>query len=726
MIYLFNIVAEAMSLKQQHTSYTKVKVFKRGVALIALTLSSFACTQVPTGLEPPPPPNDPNLSAANQAFLKGDWNTLRALLSRLPGDGALLSQSLFYQAVILGFEKPKKAASRLKELQVNADKQLRQRATLYRLLFKARAGECLLTEGPLRRVYWPKAKSLPQGTRLLLEEALRGCDERNHAQHEKVKRLDHSLKSTPTSTVESNAKQEGQAKQEDQASKLSKDPKAESTASTKSTTAPNKTQEKKQEKASSNLNHFNHLSVEQRRGVTPYLQLWLPLELRVNQKEAEQKEARISPLNILLAESTPLFVDQREQQGERVELERLDIQVEGKDSVSTRIAELRSEVDALIAVTPNQALHQEVLAAVKTQQRPLFILTPYPLETEQEIEQSKSNLAIQEPSNKPAGNDTSKATAETAITDKQENSSQAPIWRIFPDQKLIISSLAKVANQNKSQGVGILLPQGKLGMKLLQSFQTELSHLGIKNIKYRMLSSTENWETVAQELRKWPVDTFIFTSLPTLSITSLVTHLASKGLWSAPRQQFSQVLALEGEQGKDTYRRFILWPSLYDQSVLDQVGRYLEGARTVSPVLKESDSFKALDQTLVKEVGRGAQILDALMQDVLLFIDEAIRLSEVKQITLKEAFSKLTISSKYLIGLDFTKNNALKELYEIEVHNQQFRLFKAQAELENSLSKPQAEDSAHSSESASESTTMEQAREQTREQSVDSDQEDAQ
>ena len=72
-------------------------------------------------------------------------------------------------------------------------------------MFKARAGECLLTEGPLRRVYWPKAKTLPQGTRLLLEEALRGCDERNQAQHDQVKRLDATVKVVERPKVESSS-----------------------------------------------------------------------------------------------------------------------------------------------------------------------------------------------------------------------------------------------------------------------------------------------------------------------------------------------------------------------------------------------------------------------------------------------------------------------------------------------------------------------------------------
>lgn len=631
---------------------------------LLLVVCLGACSQVPGGLDIPPPPNDPNLSAANQAFLKGDWNTLKALLSRLPGDGVLLPQSLFYQAVILGFEKPKKAAKDLKALQLGNNKRLKQRATLYRLLFKARAGECLLTEGPLRRVYWPKAKTLPQGTRLLLEEALRGCDERNQAQHDQVKRLDATVKVIDRPKVESSF----QIKTEPIPTTINSNPTEQVTQDLSSEKTPNK----EGADQSSGLTHLNQLTVEQRRGVTPYLQLWLPLDPSKGQQAAKR-----SPLNIVLAESAPLFVDQREEQGERVELERLDIQLEGKDSVSTRTAELRSEVDALLVVTPSKALHQEVLANVKTQQRPLFIFTPYQIDTEHADSLKAEQVSSKAQDTQPDDKSTTVKAKDDANQDNSKSSAEAPIWRIFPDKNLISRSLVKIACQNESQGVGVLLPEGQVGMQLLKKFQSELKKHGQEKIKYRMLSSNENWETLAKELRKWPIDTLIFTQLPTLSVTSLVTHLASKGVWSASSKRFSQNLMDDEEEGKDLYRRFILWPSLYEQSVLDQVGRYLEGARTVSPVFKESESFKALDQKLLKEVGRGAQILDALLQDVLLFVDEAIRLSEVKQISLSEAFTKLSIQTKYLINLDFTKKDALQKLYEIEVHNQKFRLFES-------------------------------------------------
>jgi len=568
-----------------------------------------ACTQPPVNLEIPPPPNDPNVSAANQAFLKGDWETLRALLTRLPGEGANLSKSLFYQAVILGLEKPQQAAKKLKNLQLSSSILMKQRATVYRLIFKARGGDCLLTEGPLRRVYWPKIKSFPAGTRMLLEETLRACDEKEQVRHAQVNELTSIAEAKTKDTLGS-----------DEHHKIDQ--------------PPNQEQPKKALQV-----NLNDLTAEQRRGVSPYLQLWLPLA------EGDNKRAGI---NILLSESSPLLIEERELRGERLELERLDISVEGNDSVSVRIAEMRSEVDALIAVTPSRELHDAVLAVTKTQQRPLFIFTPFKLNLSQS---------------------TAKDTTETVKT--------APVWRIFPDRSLIAKSLVKIAVDNGSQGVGLIVPEGRQGADLLQLFKTLLNNEKQKTLRHRTISSTSNWNAVATEIRRWPVDTIIFASIPNLSVTSLVTHLASKGIWSADRHHFSDPIDLKAnEPTQDLLRRFILWPSAYEQVVLDQAGRYLEGARTVTPVIRESEHFKALDQRLRKEVGRGAELLDAIMLDVLNMIDEAIRVSEIKQLSLRAAFQEVHHTPKYLASLDFKNQEPMSELFVLEVHDQQFQRLK--------------------------------------------------
>ena len=112
------------------------------------------------------------------------------------------------------------------------------------------------------------------------------------------------------------------------------------------------------------------------------------------------------------------------------------------------------------------------------------------------------------------------------------------------------------------------------------------------------------------------------------------------------------------------------------RSVLDQAGRYLEGARTVTPVIRESENFKALDQRLRKEVGRGAELLDAIMLDVLNMIDEAIRMSEIKQLSLRAAFQELHHTPKYLAKLDFKNQEPMSELFVLEVHDQQFQRLK--------------------------------------------------
>ena len=438
---------------------------------------------------------------------------------------------------------------------------------------------------------------------------MRHCDDLKRKSHDKVSAINEGLK-----IVEEANREEGSHQVEGQGDEPTREEGGESQAK-----------------------HLASLTSSERQSISPYLQLWLPLVT-----PSGESRAKPSGINTLLSESAPLLVNQRESRGERVTLERLDVSVEGEFSVSMRVAELRSEVDAIIAVTPSRELHDAVTAASKTYQRPLFMMTPFKLGDEEKKSQSGEAEQIDQ-------------------------------WRIYPDRKLIAASLVKVAAQSESQGVGLLIPEGPQGVKTLSAFKSALKMAGVSLIHHRALSSEMEWDKVAAELRTWPVDTLIFASLPQLSITSLVTHLAAKGVWSAEPSMFEEPLTMRAERpDQDLYRRYLLWPSAYEQRTLDQAGRYLEGARTVSPVVRETPEYQALDRQLRREVGRGAELLDAIGIDLLSCVDEAIRVSRIKQRKLSDA---LQVGSmlKYLKTLDFSKESALTELYTIEVHEQRFR-----------------------------------------------------
>ena len=575
---------------------------------------SVSCSQSPLRVQAPPPPNDPNVGAANHAFIKGDWNTLRGLLKRLPGEGAYLDDSLFYQALILGLDDPKKAVDKMQHLQGSSNSLIKERANFYHLIFKAKSGDCLLTVGPLRKLYWPKINKLPVGSQSHLKTALKYCD--------KEELVIPKFETPKREKIVSNTEQSKQ------------------TQVTASQALDNPDQLSVKSSVSQPTSHLKiALTKEQRRSVSPYLQLWLPL--------TENSEGSVSSkpagINDLLSESSPLLIDERESQGERLEIERLDIGLQGQTSVSNRYAELRSEVDALIAVTPTKELHDAVMSVAHAQNRPLFILTPYPIKTDGDT----NNLS--------------------------------PIWRIYPDTKLIAEHLVKLAAEQDSQGVGLIIPDGPNQAAEITLFQELLKKRQIKLIRHQSVKADSDWSAVANKVRDWPVDTIIFASLPTLSVTSLVTNLAAKGIWSADHQKFEEVIKLKGSTPKeDLFRRFLLWPSIYNQQALDQAGRYLEGARTVTPVMRESFSFISLDQKLFKEVGRRADLLDAIMLDLLSIVDHAVRKAEVKQIEVDQVLTGDDLPLQYLRSLDFKSTEPLKELFTIEVYQQKFRRLEQQ------------------------------------------------
>ena len=106
----------------------------------------------------------------------------------------------------------------------------------------------------------------------------------------------------------------------------------------------------------------------------------------------------------------------------------------------------------------------------------------------------------------------------------------------------------------------------------------------------------------------WPVDTLIFASLGSTHVGTLASHLGAQGVWSAPPERFMKAQTLTAASLKDDlYRRFLLWPSAYQPSTLQKAGRYLNGARVVTPVITESRGFQDFNARFRRELGRCAR-----------------------------------------------------------------------------------------------------------------------
>jgi hypothetical protein len=184
-----------------------------------------------------------------------------------------------------------------------------------------------------------------------------------------------------------------------------------------------------------------------------------------------------------------------------------------------------------------------------------------------------------------------------------------------------------------------------------------------------------DWAKLADQVRAWPVDTLFFISLSGTLVGTIASNLAARGVWSAPPHRFNQTLQLTADDpSDDLYRRFVLWPSAYQASTLQQAGRYLNGARTVTPVYLESEAFRALNQRCERELGRAAGPIDAIFLDVLASFDEAMRFGKSRQVSLVDALKRYSKTPRFTRPLDFTKPQVIQELFEVEVRGPEFML----------------------------------------------------
>ena len=159
----------------------------------------------------------------------------------------------------------------------------------------------------------------------------------------------------------------------------------------------------------------------------------------------------------------------------------------------------------------------------------------------------------------------------------------------------------------------------------------------------------------------------------------LMTYLAAQGIWSAQGSNFKRALPPLSQASEPEERRLLrvyLWPSAYDQQALKQAGRYLEGARLVSPVYLEGEGFQALNQALEEEISRKAHIIDPLLLELIKLLDPLLRESLLRDEALIDRLRSLSQAEGLLPALSFERPELMGPLKLIEVKEQRFTLVK--------------------------------------------------
>ena len=564
------------------------------ISLIYCLILAQACTSRP----PPPPPSvDPTLEASRGAFSRGDWASLKKLSSRFPSAGSGYGEALFYQAVLRGVDEPKRGLALLSKVEGASSPVVRPLIPMYSLIFQAISGECLTSEGALRKMYWPKAEEYGLGTRTLMQRALKHCDTLRTRLHKRI--------APPAQGVSSESAQSKDTLKTQAVNTVSKD--AEPTGPMTMTRA-------------------------QREATRPHISLILP----------RKKTERPLPSQLIL-EIAPILISQREQSGLSLTID--VIEVTGKESISEVLEQVPKASQVLLAFTTSKSLHKALISTVRTQARPIISLSPFSIKRE-----AKEN-----------------------------------IWRAFTPRDLMSASLSKIGHQAGTQRVGAVSIQGRDGERILKSLKTSFQERDVKWAGQLQVNPEHNdWKSIAKQIRRWNVDSLVI-ALDSTHTGQLVTYLGAQGVWSAPRSRFNQDLVSENEKRRlksknselsDQYVRYLLWPTAYTDQLLNQAGRYVEGARVVTPVVRDSEPFKTLNLTLEEEVERSAHLSDALLVDLIDLLDEAMRRSEIYKRPLLSMLFELGTSTRFLPSISFDQLDLINTLHVLEVHQQRFRLWR--------------------------------------------------
>jgi hypothetical protein len=558
----------------------------------------------------PPAPLDPKFNQAQKYFEDSDWKSLKKIIKYLPGSGTSHGMTLFYKAVIQGLNDPKKALDILNKAMKKRMKTQKRHKNFTELIDTYEAIFTALV-----------------GSCLITEGPLQELywpiwkDQKRSTTYWIKKALSHCEKERQNTIkfvhLDPKIQKSNQAKESINSDEQNQPPVVDEIQ---------------------NTSRMFTLDQAQKQSVHTKITVLLVIE--------DQKQVR----NLQRIHETIQWIsDQKEAEGLSITLKIIEIQEESH--IAIKLEEISPQTQALILFSYSKKLQTKILAHSKVQTIPTLTISPYAI----------------------------------------KKRSSAPLWKLFLSRSMIAKSLIVEAQTNKSKKIGLILPPAKAGQKIMKSIKRfakkhEIDLVG--SVQIQGTETSKEWESITKEMINWSADTLLF-AVDRLSINILVTYLANQDYWSAPPSLYSKDLSLkhskeDSKTSKKTtknkqkqskkYFKYLLWPNAYQDRLLTQSGRYLEGARLVSPVFKESESFQNLTQELQKSIARPADSLDPFFIDSIEILDQALRAHLILKVSLDELLSEKDITSRYLPKLSFKRLNIMKHLHRIEIKDRSFSL----------------------------------------------------
>ena len=365
------------------------------------------------------------------------------------------------------------------------------------------------------------------------------------------------------------------------------------------------------------------LSLKEKAQHTPFLSVVIP-------------QSKTHPLNGVekdIREIAPLLVHQTEQKGIP-----LEIQIhtpKGEQELQNLFSNFpQNPPHAIIVYTTSLTLQNQVISASKIQNSPLFIMSPH----------------------KPEG---------------LYLPSEPPLyfWSTSPHQWS--KALIDLGEQYKGQRAGAIGVTGDSVHTLI----TDLAQRWIQKDRkwvdqFQLSPKTVQWAQLSQTVKKWKLDT-LFLILEPSEISQLMTYLAQEDLWSTSSLTPSSSSATETRQELQVF----LWPSAYNPLLIQQSGRYLEGARMPVPLSINHPEYILFKKEINQELRRDTYIHDALFYDFLLLINRAVRAHLFYKKPLSGFLQEGVGPLRFFKHVDFKDHQFFPPLTFIQVQKHTFKEF---------------------------------------------------
>ncbi|MFN3202329.1 MAG: ABC transporter substrate-binding protein [Bradymonadia bacterium] len=254
-----------------------------------------------------------------------------------------------------------------------------------------------------------------------------------------------------------------------------------------------------------------------------------------------------------------------------------------------------------------------------------------------------------------------------ALTLGQAPMAHEGVWRGLHTPPLVAQAAARAGLDAGGRRAAILYPDISYGRVLTQLFRGSWQAGGGQIVKARSWSGTKpDIKSLVRALKGVEFDT-LFIPAPPQSAATVLSHLAAEaGVWSK-----SQRRSMKGRKGVKEVTLLGV-PEWYTPKIIDQAGRYVDGALLPVPYAAETAGGGTFAGQYVARHNRAPTAFEALLMDAISALSRAHDAARSTGVSVASALQG-TRYAQASVGYDFSRKEAVQSLFMLEITPDGFR-----------------------------------------------------